>query len=482
VSDPNSVTQGVSLSGLGNPAAVNTSALLTALAHGAAASSAAATGTPGAAPPRAVAEIVDFPVTASMTLSGFSGTSLSPSQATAFTGGLAVSLGVMPSRITLITPVAATRAFTLSKSKSVTAAGGRRLLADLEVAFTVSGFGADGAAAAATMTVISTSAVASDSPVMASLAAVGVPVTLRIATAPSASVTVAITLQYDSPEAAAAGASAVSDAISGGALAGAIADVVPSITLEPSVLPELPAAPPPPGATTPAPVASSPPPPVASPPASVPQMAPAAAATTVSTPDGSNKQRTVALAVSLAVGLVIILLGAVLTAVSRATARRARAQADALAAEDAKLAPADELAARRPRRTSSVRASEPTRRNSLLGVVVDDSEEEEARTSTRSLNRAHLSSVTPYVSRTQLLGALVGADVDVDATLPGSPRTSDGGGGTSAPQRRRTPRTSAWRAPAVLGDGEETGALTRSDSLRSNSGKALRVRRSSVTK
>jgi hypothetical protein len=324
-------------------------------------------------------------------------------------------------------------------------------------------------------------------------------VTLSIAVAPSASVTVAITLQYDSPEAAAAGASAISDAISGGALVDSLAAIAPTITLETSVLPELPASPPPPGAATPAPAAAAPPPPAAaaSPPAPAagfpPMASPAApAAAVVTSPDG--KQRTVAIAVSLTVGVVIIVLGAVLTAVSRSSTRRSRVQAADEAEASQKLAPADsddELSAHRPHRASSLLAA-PTRRNSLLGVMVDGTDvDAAAQANTTALNRAHTSTVTPCVSRSLLLGALLGDDPDAaddDAPLPvqpNSPLNSDAGdasAGTSAPQRRNTPRSSGWRAPAVLsGDGEEV-PLARSDSIRSNSGKTLRVRRSSVTK
>jgi hypothetical protein len=300
-------------------------------------------------------------------------------------------------------------------------------------------------------------------------------VTLSIAVAPSASVTVAITLQYDSPEAAAAGASAVELAITDGAMAHALAVLAPMLSLDAVTLPELllPSPPPAPAAAAPAPLAAPPPPP-----------SPAAAAAAVLRRD--DDRRTAAIAVSLTVGVVIILLGAALTALWRASASRrvggdasSYADADALSLID-KHAPYARSWTRL-RDSSSISVAHDTgvrRASSLLGVVVNaDAElvcdldmqrsaalmqlqqQEEAAaappampSSAWGMRPAHVSAVTPPMTRAQLLSALVGTEVNSDDTPP-APMSSLTRAQLHRQQSQRTPR-----AAATLGDDGNDGA------------------------
>lgn len=556
----------MSLAGIGNPAALDTASLLAALSQGA--SNSAGNGNSGSGP-HAVAEIVDIPVSASITLEGFTG-ALSPSQTSALTTGLAKSLGVDKSRVTLMTPEAAAHVFARAAARSVSArmrgmavahpaaeaaveaaptVGTRRsLLAGLVVSFTITGFGADTGAASAMMTAITTSAVASDSPLISSLASAGVSVTITIAQAPVASVTVAITLQYGSPEAAAAGAAVVSDAISGGGLAAAISAVAPSLSLQAAALPETYVTPsatpstvtPTPSATT----ATASPPPAAGTPAAAPPPADSSIEAAMLSSD--DERRTVAIAVSLTVGAVVILAGAVVTVMVRKD-RAARLESDSahllitkhapFARDDEGYAPPVRRSSRRGinalsagssptarpnSRDASALAlgSEPTRAESIAGYAVSasdagsdlvtrsgskrmsrlsqldpfasrhaqllavavDGDEADAmegpRSSTMwSLNAARMNVITPFTSRGALLGALLGTDL----APQDAPAAEQGAEAEEAP--RRTPRNSAWRAPAQLGGDDESPRVGiappgRNPPARTNS---MRTRRSSQT-
>jgi hypothetical protein len=376
-----------------------------------------------------------------MMLEGFSGTALSAAHATAFTAGLANSLGIDTSRVELLSPAAAARVAARSAARSISArvissprtatpvaadaaaaatpAGRRRLLSGLEVAFTISGFGTNAAAASSAMAAISSSAVSADSSVISSLAAAGMAVTLRIAMVPSASVTVAITIQYASAEEAAAGAAAVSDAISGGALADQLSAIAPSLSLEAAVLPDPP--PPPPAPATPplppdsVPAGASPPVAPDTPPASTApppaeldgHTAANAAATTVKP---SDERRTVAIAVSLTLGAVIIIVGAVLTSLSHAR-RRDAAAAALLEKEGGSPRGGVRRSLRRgapSRENSGAAGLVPTRHSSLLSEAsLDGSERSSQRGTTR------LASLDPYAPRrTRLLAVAVDADDD----------------------------------------------------------------------
>ena len=301
VADSSSVTLGLSFSGVTDPGALDLSSLTAALSAGAIAtaqggSSAASTGggsAADAAAPTAVVTIVDIPVTASITLNGFTGTSLTPDQSVAVIAGLAQSLGVDPSRVTILvgdsSSVAAqksailasetrmaTRAanigVTLQRAAVAALSGGRRRLhSGLAVTFMVTGFGANNTAAASAITAINAVASNPTSPVVQQLAATGVTVTVAIAEAPSASIAVAITLVYSSPAAAAAGQAAVTAAISSDPTSGnstsggsgsvtssfmsALAAVAPQLQLAavqlPSPVPVAPAAPGMPGSSPP---------------------------------------------------------------------------------------------------------------------------------------------------------------------------------------------------------------------------------------
>jgi hypothetical protein len=349
----NSVTVGMSLSGIGNPATMDLATLVSALTSGAS-NSGGSSGGNSASAPKAVVEVVDYPVSASITLDGFTGTSLSPGQSTAFTAGLATSLGVPASRITLLTPAAAARVAALSRSASITvthpveavaSAGRRSLLAGLVVAFTISGFGSDAAAASSAMTAITSTAVAGNSPVIASLASAGVTVTLAVAMAPTASITVAVTLVYSSPEAAAAGAAAVNTAISGGGMAAELAAAVPTLTVSAAVLPDTYI---PPATTLPS-ISTTP----ESPP---PMLGPTGEAPDVAVVSRQDNRRTVAIVVSTTVGAAVIVAGAVLTAVARAHKKKMQEQAAGMLG---KIAGFDDepSSPRRPRKTSSRRIS-----------------------------------------------------------------------------------------------------------------------------
>ena len=349
----NSVTVGMSLSGIGNPATMDLATLVSALTSGAANSG--SSGGSSASAPKAVVEVVDYPVSASITLDGFTGTSLSPEQSTAFTAGLATSLGVPASRITLLTPAAAARVAQLSRSASVTvthpvavaSAGRRSLLGGLVVAFTISGFGSDAAAASSAMTAITSTAVAGNSPVIASLASAGVTVTLAVAMAPTASITVAVTLVYSSPESAAAGAAAVNTAIAGGGMAAELAAAVPTLTVSAAVLPDTYI---PPQTTLPSITTS----PDASPPPMM--LGPTGEAPDVAVVSHQDNRRTVAIVVSTTVGAAVIVAGAVLTAVARAHKKKMQEQAAALRGKIAGFDD-DPSSPRRPRKTSSRRMS-----------------------------------------------------------------------------------------------------------------------------
>ena len=310
MADSSSVTLGLSFSGVTDPGALDLSSLTAALSAGAIAtaqggsSTSAGSGSAGGSassspPPTAVVTIVDIPVTASITLNGFTGTSLTPDESVAVTAGLAQSLGVDPSRVTILvgnsSSVAAQRSAILaSETRMATRAanigvalqraavaalsgGRRRLQSGLSITFIVTGFGANNTAAASAITAINNVASNPSSPVVQQLAATGVAVTVAISEPPSASISVAITLVYSSPAAAAAGQAAVTAAIasdpssggnstSGGSGSGsgsvtstfmsALAAVAPQLQLAAVQLPT--PSPPPPGA--PGTPTSSPPP------------------------------------------------------------------------------------------------------------------------------------------------------------------------------------------------------------------------------
>jgi hypothetical protein len=487
-SDPtgSSVTVGVSLDGIGDPSQLDTAELMRVLAAGASSSAG------GAGVPRAVAEITDFPVSASMTLTGFTGTSLNTEQAAAFTGGLATSLGVATSRIELLTPLAAarlaaraaarsvstriadTRAASVARARMAAVSHGRRLAShehddagarslmgtDLVVAFTISGFGANAAAASSIMTAITTSAVASDSPILASLAAAGVTVTLEIAMAPIASVTIAITLEYDSPEAAAAGAAAVTEAISGGGMAAELAAVSPSLSVNAIDVQQEVGSPPAPATTDTSAAA-----PGGSPsgtgtgtgtgtftPGTITHTPGTVTPGTTFTPDTvtaapaleavdplarvrvrDDDRRTIAIAVSLTVGAVVIIAVLVLARLSRADAR---AQAEAVARLLDKHAPFgkhvddDDDTSPVGRKSSLRRATTPiggtrpssaltqasnsTRRAGIANLVAAaDADAQRAANNSAGSSRggSRLDTLDPFASRhAQLLAIAVDAD------------------------------------------------------------------------
>jgi hypothetical protein len=494
-SDPGAVTLGVSLSGLGDPASVDTAALMASLALGAASASSGANATAGGSStaPRSAAEVVDWPVTASVTLAGWGGGALSATQARAFLGGLAKSLGMDASRIALLTPEAATRVAALSGTRSASVSRivtsspqqRRKLFADgLVVAFTVSGFGSNVSAASSAMSAITSSAVmAADSPLATSLAAAGVAATLRIAMAPSASVTVAITLQYATPEAAAAGAAAMTDAVAGGSLAAALAAVSPALSVQAAPLPELPMPPAAPLLAPPAPPAA---PLNTADPAQQPVMTNAAPTLTQppSRAAGADaSRRAVALAASLTVGVTVLTTCAVLASLRRASQRREAAEAVAVLID--KHAPFAETGAL-PQRKSS-------RLTGLIDVIVDSSggEDEPATSDDAACGvprgaslaaawaaydfRSRVSAITPPTgSRAELLAALVAGTTEAAAAEPDhAPLLSPRRGRRSSvavlstddtQARRSTPRASAWLDSD--GGGEETPRATdRRDSI-----------------
>ena len=332
VGNSNSVTLGLSFSGVTNPAALDLTSLKAALTAGALATASGGSNgtstasgdsgtnsTSAAPPPQVVVTIVDIPVTASITLTGFTGTYLTPNQSTAITNGLAQSLGVDASRIQLLTGSGATaqRSAILNnfaRSVATRAANvgvnlqraavlrgtnlGRRLAqSGLSVTFIVTGFGSNTSAAASAITAINAVASSPSSPVVQQLAATGVTVSVALSEPPSASVAVAITLVYSSPAAAAAGQAVVNAAVgtssssgssgtssgSGGSITAtfmsAIASVAPQLQLAAVQLPT--SSPPPPVAAGSDTVSSSPPPPAStahpiagSPPTSTPAGSP----------------------------------------------------------------------------------------------------------------------------------------------------------------------------------------------------------------
>ena len=423
--DPSAVTMGLTFSGVADPTALDLTAFAAALQQGAI-STAQAGSAAGAEVPTAVVTVVDIPVAASLTLAGFTGTELSPLQSTALKQGLSTSLGVHASRITLLTAAeAASRSSTLGArilARSAAVVGvtvelharaarvaGRRLSADgLTISFIVSGFGSDAAAAGAAMAAISSvtnSSSATSNAVTQSLAASGVVVTLALAEAPTASVTVAITLHYSTPEAALLGQAAVSAAIasdtagtgsSGGATASfmaAIASVAPQLVLQAVALPD-PSPPPPHTAVAPsAPVA-------ASPPAPAPPVAAEEAVTR-----GSDDS-TITIVTSSVVAALVLCVGILACRLHRKDLRARRAAAQALAEA---LGPAP---ARRRRRGSAVTDKDPMK-TALLGGSDASGPSQHSESSSQHATR--LSMLDPYAARlTQMLAvAADAADEDL---------------------------------------------------------------------